>query len=52
MDLEIGAIERSRSVDSQAWYFFFLRSKNRDVRADRNHGKSMKIIDFFVQKNR
>ena len=33
MELEIGAIERSRRVDSQAWCFFFSTQKIRDARA-------------------
>ena len=48
MVLEIAPIERSRSVDSQAWYFFFSTQKIRDTRAPQSQVFLEKMSIFLV----
>ena len=53
MALEIGAIERSRRVDSQAWSIFFLNSsqkKSYDLPKSSHIGK-IKDFRWFVAQN-
>ena len=49
MGLEIGAIERSRRVDSQAWCFFFSTQKIRDARAPQSRIFRKKTLHFAVR---
>ena len=46
MALEIGAIERSRRVDSQAWCFFFSTRKIRDAGVARSQVITQKSLIF------
>ena len=48
MALEIGAIERSRRVESQAWCFFFSAQKIREARAPQSRAFRENIMNFPV----
>ena len=52
MALEIGAIERSRRVDSQAWCFFFSTQKIRDARAPQSRSfRENPVISLLGMSN-
>ena len=48
MGLKMGAIERSRRVDSQAWCFFFSTQKIRDARAPQSRTFRGKLRIFLA----